>query len=133
MRARLKVGVHPSLHAMVDQAIAADPRDIVLCPVGEHVYATLFGVIPDVLAVLRSAARIEHDHHRLLEWYVQQSIACLDNFTASELVRLGRAELVIDFLEAIDDNGNFSRQGLGGVAVEAGASAGFPDKSAGPE
>ena len=90
---------------MVATAIAADPADRVLCPIGRHKYATLFGVIPDVMAVLRCAARYESDQARLLDWYVTEPIASLGDLTASQLVSLGRTELVIAFLDAITVDG----------------------------
>jgi len=102
MRQRLPHPTSVFLPSMVATALAADPADRVLCPIGRHAYATLFGVIPDVMAVLRRAARHESDQARLLDWYVTEPIACLGDLTAAQLVSLDRAELVIAFLDALN-------------------------------
>jgi hypothetical protein len=104
MRSHKNVSPHPVLQELIDEALAADPDDIVLCPVGAHVYATLFGVVPDIVAVLRSAARIETDRQRLLEWYVSESIDSLDHLTAAELVGLDHADRVIAWLQHIAED-----------------------------
>ena len=105
MRQRLPHPTSAFLSSMVATAVAADPADCVLGPIGRHAYATLFGVIPDVMAVLRCAARYESDQARLLDWYVTEPIASLGDLTASQLVSLGRTELVIAFLDAITVDG----------------------------
>ena len=105
MRERLSHSRSSFLSSMVATAVAADPADRVLGPIGRHAYATIFGVIPDVMAVLRSAARYESDQARLLDWYVTEPIALLGDLTASQLVSLGRTELVIAFLDAITVDG----------------------------
>jgi hypothetical protein len=61
-----------------------------------------FGVIPDVMAVLRCAARYESDQARLLDWYVTEPIASLGGLTAFELVSVDRAERANAFLDAIN-------------------------------
>jgi hypothetical protein len=89
------------IRSLVSTAFAADPRDRVIGPVGEHRYSTIFGIIPDVLAVLRSAAGIEQDSARLYAWYMAAPIAELGDLTAHQLVAMGRADVVLAFLGEI--------------------------------
>jgi hypothetical protein len=89
------------IRSLVSTAFAADPRDRVIGPVGEHRYSTLFGIIPDVLAVLRSAAEIERDATRLYAWYMEARIAELGDLTAQQLIAMGRADEVIGFLARV--------------------------------
>jgi len=89
------------LRAMVAAASSADPRDIIISPMGHRHFTTIFGVLPGVLAVLRTAVQIEPDHVRLMQWYRAEKIASLGYLTASQLVRMGRASIVIDFLNSI--------------------------------
>lgn len=89
------------IRSLVSTAFSADPRDSVIGPVGDHRYSTIFGIIPDVLAVLRAAAEIERDSVRLYAWYMDVRIAELGDLTAQALVALGRADAVIDFLAQV--------------------------------
>lgn len=91
------------IRSLVSTAFAADPRDSVIGPVGDHRYSTIFGIIPDVLAVLRTAAEIERDSARLYAWYMDARIAELGDLTAQQLVALGRADAVIAFLGQVRD------------------------------
>lgn len=91
------------IRSLVRTAFAADPRDSVIGPVGDHRYSTIFGIIPDVLAVLRTAALIETDCAQLYAWYMDTRIHELGALTAQQLVALGRAGEVIAFLHAIRD------------------------------
>jgi hypothetical protein len=90
------------LRAMTRSAVAADPRDAVICAIGEHQFSTIFGIIPDTFAVLRAAAVFEPDHAKLLDWYLGERIACLGGLSAAALVNIGRATLVIDFLKDVE-------------------------------
>jgi hypothetical protein len=90
------------LRAMTRSAMAADPRDAVICAVGEHQFSTIFGIIPDTFAVLRAAAVFEPDHAKLLDWYLGERIASLGGLSAAALVNIGRATLVIDFLKNVE-------------------------------
>ena len=90
------------LRAMTRSAVAADPRDAVICAVGEHQFSTIFGIIPDTIAVLRAASEFEPDHAKLLDWYLGERIASLGGLSAAALVNIGRATLVIDFLKNVE-------------------------------
>jgi len=89
------------LNYILDKARKADPLDLLIGPIGKGEYATLFGVIPDELAVMRSAAEIEHRTSELKTWYTTVRIRELGDLTAQSLVTLGRAEAVIHFLRSI--------------------------------
>jgi hypothetical protein len=63
---------------------------------------TLSGqALRDVFAVLQLAQAIESDPQRLMAWYRHTKIMKLDDLTAENLVCLGRADEVIDFLKSI--------------------------------
>lgn len=103
MRASLPTNIGKGhLRAMTLRAVAADPRDGVICAVGEHQFSTIFGIIPDTLAVLRAAAAFEPDHAKLLDWFLGERIASLGGLSAAALVNIGRAALVIDFLKTVE-------------------------------
>lgn len=87
------------LRAMVAAASSADPRDSIIGPMGDRHFTTIFGVLPDTLAVLRTALEVEMDPGRLMHWYRSRKIASLGFLTASQLVAMGRASVVIDFLK----------------------------------
>ena len=89
------------LREMLLQAYSQDPGDDPIAPLGEHGYATFSRVIPSALAVLRVAARIECDPTKMLDWYRCTRIDELGYLTAEQLVALGRAPVVIGFLQAI--------------------------------
>lgn len=91
----------PSLRALLMEAYADDPRDEPISPLGEHGYTTLSRIIPSALAVLRVAAHIEPDPEQVLDWYRHARISELGFFTAEQLVEMGRAPVVIDFLQSI--------------------------------
>jgi hypothetical protein len=92
-----------SLRTLLCAAYMADPRDRLISPIGERDYSTLFGRIPVALAVLRVAAQVEADPAAVLRWYRHIRIAELGHLTAEELVALGRAEAVVEFLCSIRD------------------------------
>jgi len=89
------------LNYVFDEACKADSLDLLIGQIGKGAYATLFGVIPDELAVMRSAAEIEHRPTELETWYTTVRIRELGDLTAQSLVTLGRAEAVIHFLRSI--------------------------------
>lgn len=91
----------PSLRTLLFEAYSNDPGDEPISPLGEHGYATLSRVIPSALAVLRVAAHIEPVPERVLDWYRHTRISELGFFTAEQLVGMGRAPVVIDFLQSI--------------------------------
>jgi hypothetical protein len=91
------------LPSLVYAAFHADPHDRLIAPVGQHRYATLFGIIPDALAVLRAAASIESDPNQVMAWYTGTRIMELGDLTAEKLVAIGRAEEVVSFLLSIGD------------------------------
>lgn len=97
--------VTASLRSLLSAAYAADPRDCLIAPVGEHGYSTIFSLIPAALAVLRVAVEIESDPAEVLDWYRSARIAELGNLTAEQLVSIGRAETVIEFLRSIQAGG----------------------------
>lgn len=99
----IKPAARPSLRAMLAAAYLADSSDPLIAPVDEDNYSTLFSLIPVALAVLRVAAQIEPDPSSAMHWYRRTRIAELGHLTAAELVELGRADVVIDFLLAIRD------------------------------
>jgi hypothetical protein len=89
------------LQSLANSAVRSDLQDFIICPVGDRQFATLFGLIPDTLAVMRTAARIEPDATQLLDWYLTEKISDLGGLTADVLVNLGRAAQVIDFLNSV--------------------------------
>lgn len=89
------------LQDLVLQAYSTDPCDDPIAPLGEHGYATFSRVIPSALAVLRVAVWVECDPVKVLEWYRHTRIDELGYLTAEQLVALGRAPIVIDFLHSI--------------------------------
>lgn len=93
----------PSLRAMLAAAYHVDPADRLIAPVDEDSYSTMFSLIPVALAVLRVAAQIEPNPSRAIHWYRNTRIAELGHLAAVELVALGRAEAVIQFLQSIRD------------------------------
>jgi hypothetical protein len=88
---------------LVEAAFHVDPHDRPIAPVGRQRCATLFGIIPDSLAVLRTAASIEPDQNQVMGWYTGDRIMELGDMTAEELVAIGRADEVITFLLSIGD------------------------------
>jgi hypothetical protein len=88
---------------MLVAAYHVDPCDQLISPVGEESFSTVFSVIPAALAVLRVAAQIEPDPADVMRWYRQTRIAELGHLTAAELVSLGRAATVIEFLDSVRD------------------------------
>lgn len=93
----------PSLQAMLVQAYHVAPSDRLIAPIGDESYSTVFSLIPAALAVLRVAAEIEPDPAHVIRWYSQTLIAELGYLTAAQLVSIGRAAAVIDFLDAVRD------------------------------
>lgn len=93
--------VPTTLNSLVTAAYLADPSDMLISPIGEHSYSTLFGLIPATLAVLRVAAAVEPDPSALLTWYLHTPIAELGHLNAAQLIELGRAEAVISFLRSV--------------------------------
>ena len=91
----------PSLPSMLLRAYSVDPRDRVICAVAGGRFSTVAEVIPAALAVLRVAAEIEPVPGKLLHWYQHDAIAELGFLTPEQLVSLGRADTVIDFLRSI--------------------------------
>ncbi len=55
----------------------------------------------DFWLVLRLARGIDHDKDRVRDWYLTVKIRELGGKTAQELVRMGKADLVIGFLSSI--------------------------------
>jgi len=104
-----------TLHALVDKAVGADPRDAIIGPFGDGHFSSLFGIVPDVLAVLRTAAKIEPNHARLMQWYRNERIESLGHFTAAQLVDMGRASVVIDFLRSIRNAEGYAGSGITSV------------------
>lgn len=92
-----------SLRHLLCAAYLADPRDLLISPIGERDYSTLFGRIPAALAVLRVAAQIEADPAAVMSWYRHVRIAELGHLTAEQLVSLDRAEAVVVFLRSALD------------------------------
>ena len=78
-----------------------DPCGEPIAPLGEHGYTTLTRVIPSALAALHAAARIEPEPERMLAWYRHECIAELGYLTAGQLVGMGRAPVVVAFLQSI--------------------------------
>lgn len=99
----IKPPPRPSLRSMLVAAYHADPADRLIAPVDKDSYSTMFSLIPVALAVLRVAAQIEPDPARAMHWYRHTRIAELGHMVAAELVALGRAEAVIQFLQSIRD------------------------------
>ena len=92
-----------NLTSSLNEAFKADPADCLICPMGDSGYATLFGVVPAVLAVMRTAAEIEPCPEEVMTWYTRVRIRELGDLTAESLVAMGRTEAVVDFLRAIRD------------------------------
>jgi hypothetical protein len=90
-----------ALRELLGAAYADDPRNEPIAPLGEHGYTTLTRVIPSALAVLRVAARLEAEPERVMDWYRHAHIAELGHLTAEQLVSMGRAPVVIAFLQSI--------------------------------
>jgi hypothetical protein len=90
-----------ALRELLGEAYADDPRNEPIAPLGEHGYTTLGRVIPSALAVLRVAARLEADPERVMDWYRYARIAELGHLSAEQLVDMGRAPVVIAFLQSI--------------------------------
>jgi len=97
--------ISKSLESLVTAACTADVQDAVVAQVGDDEYSTIFGIIPDILAVLRSAAAIERDQREVLLWYRHTKIAELGWLTAQRLLTLGRSKEVIAFLQSARDGG----------------------------
>jgi hypothetical protein len=91
----------PALRALLLDAYSNDPRDEPIAPLGEHGYTTLSRVIPAALAVLRVAAHIEPVPEQVIDWYRHTPIQELGLLTAEQLVEMGRAPVVIEFLQSI--------------------------------
>lgn len=99
----MKPAMRLSLRSMLAAAYLADPADQLIAPISEDRYSTLFSLIPVALAVLRVAVEVEPDPAEVMYWYRNTRIGELGHLTAAELVALGRAEAVIDFLRAARD------------------------------
>lgn len=80
-----------------------DPRDEPIAPLGEHGHSTMVRIIPAALAVPRVAAQIEPETEWVMDWYRRTRIAELGQLTAEQLVAMGRAPVVIAFLQSIRD------------------------------
>ncbi|WP_431636052.1 hypothetical protein ACQVBX_01070 [Dyella sp. KULCS107] len=97
--------IHPvsprALRAWLLEVHGDDPRDEPIAPLGEYGYSTMVRTIPAALAVLRVAARLEPEPEWVMDWYRHTRIAELGHFTAEQLVAMGRAPVVIAFLQAI--------------------------------
>jgi len=103
MRASLPANIGKvHLNTLARHASDAELKDSVICDICEHQFSTIFGVIPDALAVLRAAATFEPDQARLLEWFVSERIASLGELSAASLVSIGRATEVLSFLEKVE-------------------------------
>lgn len=92
-----------SLQGFLDQALGADPIDCLLCPISNGRYTTLFGIVPGVVAVLRTAAEIESSPAEVMSWYKEIRIRELGDLTAEVLVSMGRTQEVVDFLCSVRD------------------------------
>ena len=92
-----------SLRSMLAVAYQVDPGDHLIAPFGESSYCTLFNLIPAALAVLRIAAEIEPDPGEVLNWYRYTRIGELGHLTAAQLVSMGRAAMVVEFLRSVRD------------------------------
>ena len=92
---------HLPLRELLLQAYSDNPLDEPISPLGDHGYSTLSRIIPSALAVLRVAAGMEPDPLQVLDWYRHTRIAELGFLSAEQLVAMGRAPVVIDFLQSI--------------------------------
>lgn len=90
------------LNAIARLAVNEDESDLSVCAIGERQYSTVFGVIPDTLAILRAAAAFESDRTKLVEWFLGDRIASLGGLSAASLVSTGRATQVLDFLKDVE-------------------------------
>lgn len=88
---------------LLEESCVDDPRNEPIAPLGEHGYSTMVRVIPAALAVLRVAAQIEPEPEWVMDWYRRTRIAELGQLTAEQLVAMGRAPVVIAFLQSIRD------------------------------
>ncbi len=70
-------------------------------PLDRASHETLLRIIPTALAVLYVAVQIEPSSERVLEWYLYTPIAELGYLTAEQLVSMGRASVVIEFLQSV--------------------------------
>jgi hypothetical protein len=93
----------PSLRSLVMAAYAVNPSGQLISPAGDLGYSAFFDLIPATFAVLRVAAEIESSPAAVMEWYRKTPIEELGQFTAEQLVALGRSEVVIAFLRSIRD------------------------------
>jgi hypothetical protein len=93
----------PSLRSLVMAAYAINPSGQLMSPGGDLGYGAFSNLIPVTFAVLRIAAEVESSPASVMEWYQKTPIAELGQFTAEQLVALGRADLVIAFLTSIRD------------------------------
>lgn len=92
----------PELLALLfDTHTRDDPCAEPIAPLGESGYTTLTRIIPSAQAVLHVAAQIEREPERVMDWYSRTRIAELGFFTAEQLVEMGRAPIVIAFLQSI--------------------------------
>jgi hypothetical protein len=89
------------LRALLRDTRVDDPRDEPIAPLGEHGYSTMVRIIPAALAVLRVAAQIEPEPESVMDWYCRTRIAELGHLTAEQLVAMGRAPVVIAFLQSV--------------------------------
>jgi hypothetical protein len=90
-----------SLKLLIGAACRTDSRGALMSSPGNGCRSTMFIVIPVALTVLKTAAELEPDPAKALVWYRTVQIRELDNLTAANLVQLGRAESVINFLSSI--------------------------------
>jgi len=93
----------PVLRRLLAEAYAHDPCREPIAPFGEDRYTTLAKLVPAALAVLHVAAQIEPEPEWVLDWYRRTRIAELGQLTAEQLVAMGRAPVVVAFLQSIRD------------------------------
>lgn len=67
----------------------------------EEGFANKSGIVPSGQQVMRMASIIEPDRQLVLDWYRNAPIAEFAFVSAEQLVAMGRASAVIEFLQAI--------------------------------
>lgn len=97
----------PSARVLVAMSVAcvAGPDEWPTAADDESGYRVFLACMPAMLAVLRTAVRIEPDPIEAGHWYRSIPIAELDGLTAARLVSQGRADEVIAFLCSICNGG----------------------------
>jgi predicted benzoate:H+ symporter BenE len=91
------------LRHYLNEALMTHPSDRLLSPISNGCYTTLFGIVPDVVAVLRAAAEIESSPAEVMSWYKEVRIRELGDLTAEVLVRMQRTQEVVNFLRSVRD------------------------------